>query len=99
MSKSPSLVALPHQKTWVPYTLYQNCGLNMLASAVFQWRVRWFIVSCDLVRDKHYKYKFHISALYNMDTTYIVETYKGHRHVTTNIKDYVNVDKEIEMDW
>ena len=30
-----------------------------------------------------------------MATTYIVETYKGDRHETTNINDYVNVDKEV----
>ena len=32
-----------------------------------------------------------------MDTTYIVETHKGDRHVTTNINDYVNVDKEVDI--
>ena len=31
-----------------------------------------------------------------MTTTYIVETHLGDRHVTTNIKDYVNVDKEVD---
>lgn len=31
-----------------------------------------------------------------MTTTYIVETYQGDRHRTTNIKDYVDVDKEVD---
>ena len=31
-----------------------------------------------------------------MPTTYIVKTIKGDEHVTTNIKDYVEVNKEVD---